>query len=241
MFVYITTNLINGKRYIGKTIKDESDPYLGSGTYFSRALKKYGRQNFQRTILEHAKSEDELFELEKKYIQEYNAVEDPNFYNLHEGGKGGNTGNYEEVSRKVSGESNPMHGRAFSKEHREKISKAIKNWSLTEPADLKKSRLDKISRAQKNKPKNPSSVEKMKRTKALNPPPSIPQVLYEVVSPSGETFRIWGKRALTNWCKERGFSIWIMDHYLLCGKEAHHKNPLHGWKAKSHPHLRPNI
>lgn len=40
--IYKTTNLINGKTYIGrhKTIKID-DGYLGSGTIFLKALKKY--------------------------------------------------------------------------------------------------------------------------------------------------------------------------------------------------------
>ena len=42
-FIYITTNLINGKRYIGQKKYDKEGTwknYLGSGTYLKRALEK---------------------------------------------------------------------------------------------------------------------------------------------------------------------------------------------------------
>ena len=47
-FIYITTNNLDGKKYIGQ--KSYSMPnwkrYLGSGIYLKRAIKKYGRENF---------------------------------------------------------------------------------------------------------------------------------------------------------------------------------------------------
>ncbi len=65
-FVYETTNLINGMKYCGihKT-KNINDKYLGSGTTFINAIKKYGKENFKREILEFCNSYDELLEREK--------------------------------------------------------------------------------------------------------------------------------------------------------------------------------
>lgn len=42
--VYKTTNLINGKIYIGVDSKNQAT-YLGSGLHISRAIKKYGKKN----------------------------------------------------------------------------------------------------------------------------------------------------------------------------------------------------
>lgn len=43
-YIYKTTNLLNGKIYVGqhKAEKFEPDKYLGSGTIFLEALQKYG-------------------------------------------------------------------------------------------------------------------------------------------------------------------------------------------------------
>ena len=48
--VYETTNLINGKYYIGVHRKNGKN-YLGSGKILIYAIKKYGRDNFMREIL----------------------------------------------------------------------------------------------------------------------------------------------------------------------------------------------
>jgi hypothetical protein len=85
-FIYITTNNITGRKYIGKrqiTWNHYSiDSYLGS----SRALKEdillHGVENFTREILEYADTRVELAKLEIEYLRKYNAVKDENFYNL---------------------------------------------------------------------------------------------------------------------------------------------------------------
>ena len=47
MIVYKTTNLINGKIYVGK-YEGNRENYLGSGYILKKAIKKYGRENFKR-------------------------------------------------------------------------------------------------------------------------------------------------------------------------------------------------
>lgn len=86
-FIYETTNLINGKKYRGmhKT-SNIDDGYFGSGKVFNIALKKYGKENFTRQILEYCNSYDELIEKEKIYVDE-NWVKDKSNYNLKTGGQ----------------------------------------------------------------------------------------------------------------------------------------------------------
>lgn len=88
MFIYKTTNLINGKYYIGKYAGSRST-YLGSGIALRKALEKYGRSNFKRDILEYCSSLQELSDREKYWIKLFDAVNDPRSYNLTEGGHGG--------------------------------------------------------------------------------------------------------------------------------------------------------
>lgn len=116
MFVYITTNKINGKRYIGKHKGSPNDNYLGSGKRLILAIKKYGKENFERKIVYRAKSNDELDFAEKLFIRAFNAYKSPLFYNIHEGGTGGNTKagftdeEYEKYKEKFRGKNNPMYG-----------------------------------------------------------------------------------------------------------------------------------
>lgn len=85
--VYKTTNLINGKIYIGKhSTAKLDDGYLGSGYYILEAIKKHGKENFTREILsEHATSDEaylaESLIVTKEFIKKKN-------YNGTIGGKG---------------------------------------------------------------------------------------------------------------------------------------------------------
>lgn len=94
-FIYMTKNLVTGKLYIGlhrRTMNPEDIDdswYLGSGTYFMKALAKYGEDNFERTILHECENEESLLYMEKVYIAYYNAVDDEMFYNIAKGGRGG--------------------------------------------------------------------------------------------------------------------------------------------------------
>jgi hypothetical protein len=47
--IYLTTNQINGKIYIGQTSINKHG-YIGSGKLLKKAIKKYGKNNFIRTI-----------------------------------------------------------------------------------------------------------------------------------------------------------------------------------------------
>ncbi len=59
MVVYLIENLINGKKYVGMDSKN-NPKYLGSGTLIVKAIKKYGRENFKKHILEECSSIEEL-------------------------------------------------------------------------------------------------------------------------------------------------------------------------------------
>ena len=50
--IYKTTNLINGKIYVGMHSTDNlNDGYLGSGWILKQAIKKYGKENFKGEVL----------------------------------------------------------------------------------------------------------------------------------------------------------------------------------------------
>lgn len=71
-YIYCIENLINGKTYIGKHKGVSTDSYMSSGKLLKEAYKKYGTNNFQKTILfEGDVSLQEINQKEKFYIQSF--------------------------------------------------------------------------------------------------------------------------------------------------------------------------
>ena len=99
--VYITTNLINGRKYIGShSTKNINDSYLGSGVYLAKAIKKYGRENFEKEIIGEGIDVKDMLGLEEYYINYYGASKSPLFYNISEKGYGSK--HTEESRKKLS-------------------------------------------------------------------------------------------------------------------------------------------
>ena len=90
-FIYLTTNKLNDKKYIGMCKNTHRENYIGSGKLLKQAIKKYGKENFERTVLQECQTFEELSASEIYWIKFYNGVEDSNFYNLTSGGFGGNS------------------------------------------------------------------------------------------------------------------------------------------------------
>ena len=85
-FIYKTTNVITGEYYIGlHSTNDLHDAYLGSGIRLLHSIKKHGRDNFIRVILEHCSSRQTLSIAEEKLVTE-DLLNDPKCLNLAIGG-----------------------------------------------------------------------------------------------------------------------------------------------------------
>ncbi len=139
--IYITTDLSTGKQYVGDHCTENiNDSYLGSGTYLKRAIRKYGRNNFSREILEEFETKRGAFEAQERYIKEYNTLV-PNGYNISP--KGGSQivgGLSEETKRKIGlffkGKKSPMAGKHHSERSKKQISEGRmgeKNWNFGKP------------------------------------------------------------------------------------------------------------
>lgn len=101
--IYKTTNLKNGKIYIGKhTTKNPYDNYMGSGNLIIQAIKKYGIENFTKEILFCFTTEEDAF-LKENEIVTQKFIDRDDTYNIAIGGKG-------ITSERVRGENNPMYG-----------------------------------------------------------------------------------------------------------------------------------
>jgi hypothetical protein len=89
--IYKTTNLINGRFYIGmhKT-NNPNDDYLGSGNLLDLAIQKHGKHNFKKEILEYCNDEEHMCQREEQIINEKFLIENKHIcYNIALGGLGG--------------------------------------------------------------------------------------------------------------------------------------------------------
>lgn len=138
MFIYKTTNLINGKIYIGQTSTPEHKMYLGSGHLIELAIKKYGKSNFKREILERCDSREALNEREVYWISKYNSLA-PVGYNLSSGGN-----------------SHSLHPYTIEKL---KSYKGAMHWINRAPLEVSNAIKKKISDGNKGKSNGPLSEE----------------------------------------------------------------------------------
>lgn len=133
--VYIHTNKINGKKYVGQT-HYQDNPNLrwqnGKGyvqsTLFHNAIQKYGWNNFEHEVIASNLTKEEADNFEKLLIKELDTRNPRYGYNLRDGGSNGKM--MEETKRKIananSGERNYMYGKHHTQETKAKISQAKK-------------------------------------------------------------------------------------------------------------------
>ena len=109
-FIYIWENKVDGKKYLGKSQNRPESTYKGSGKYFNRALKKYGLENFERTIIEYCDDPKELIKREKYWLDYYQAATNPEFYNVSPNSGGGHHGaDYRKEKNPMWGKKHPNH------------------------------------------------------------------------------------------------------------------------------------
>jgi len=142
--IYKATNKINGKIYIGQTVKSLDKRMKRHirdtkrlNTYFSRALKKYGKENFEWKIIVECNSLEELNKTEVEMIEKCNTFESENGYNTTSGGekvRGFKISKKvrKEMSEKRKGKNNGMYGKHHTKEAREKMSEAWKDREFSD-------------------------------------------------------------------------------------------------------------
>lgn len=173
MLIYKVTNKVNGKIYVGQTVKDLDrrkavhlcNAKVGRhGNYFHNAVRKYGSENFDWEILEECNTIGELNEREEYWIKELKTIS-PNGYNLMGGGN--NSTHHKETIDKMS---EVKKGKTFSEEHRKKMSVASKGKSKSKKhceniAEARKGKTHsektriKMSEAKKGKKRKPFSEE----------------------------------------------------------------------------------
>lgn len=91
--IYILRNKINNKVYIGQTIRSlqrrlvthRATAKAKVQTKISRAIRKYGKENFFIELLDSCETQKDADELESRYIKMHNSIS--NGYNISPGGQ----------------------------------------------------------------------------------------------------------------------------------------------------------
>lgn len=144
--VYIHTNKLNGKKYIGLTCQSverrwkHGQGYKGS-TYFYNAIQKYGWDNFCHDVIQSGLTKQQAQDLESKLICEYNTQNEKYGYNLESGGC---APTHSEVTKELL--SNKLKGRTFTDEWRANMREAFKlrpgrEWTKESKEKLRQSKL----------------------------------------------------------------------------------------------------
>ena len=120
-FIYKTTNVLSGKYYIGMHSTDDlEDGYLGSGNRLRMSVRKHGKENFKREILEFCETRDELKKRESEIVN-LDELAKKECMNLKVGGEGGWSENAK--SKFIWLLDNDIE---FKKQHSDKMSKTNK-------------------------------------------------------------------------------------------------------------------
>jgi group I intron endonuclease len=173
--IYKITNKLNGKFYVGKTIKSLSTRFYNhyyasknsSTTYFHKALRKYGKDNF---IIEELDRYD-VDILGEKEIEWISTLKPE--YNQTLGGDGGILGysHTEETKELLSskrkgkffGEENPFYGKHHTKETKQKLSEFRKGKKFSMGFTGKSHKEESKSKTSQTLKNNPN----VKRTKVF--------------------------------------------------------------------------
>lgn len=130
MLVYLITNEMSGKAYVGRVTGSLTqrwrehlrDASKGLGFYLHKAIRKYGADHFTLQVLENCHSELELDAAERKWIALLGTAFPAFGYNLTVGGNGGRIPGSETRRRRGTA----LRGRVRSREHCYRIGSALR-------------------------------------------------------------------------------------------------------------------
>jgi len=142
--IYLHTNKLDGKKYVGITSKKPHQRWGKDGNGYSsqpqfyNAILKYGWDNFDHEILQEGLTYDNVLKLEIEISEKYNTLDRAFGYNLVVGKKGNmklSESTRKKHSENATGENNPMYGKKHSANTRKKlIENAYTTYGSDNPA-----------------------------------------------------------------------------------------------------------
>lgn len=89
-YIYLIVNKLNGNTYVGQRKSSKEwyeDKYMGSGTLLKKAKDKYGKENFEKFLIQYCWTKEEADKAEVFWIAEYRKRGKAE-YNIARGGTG---------------------------------------------------------------------------------------------------------------------------------------------------------
>jgi len=160
--VYVHTNTVNNKRYVGTTskvpaynrwCKNSGAGYRRNKRFF-QDIQKYGWDKFAHEIIASGLNENEASHMEIILIDKLNTTNPDYGYNTEKGGLVKNEAERRaKISKSISGEAHPAYGRHMPDARKARIADAMRGekgyWYGKK---LPQETLDKMSAALKGKP-----------------------------------------------------------------------------------------
>lgn len=170
--VYHLFCTFNGKAYVGQTwysINERFEQHKRCKSLIGNAIRKYGEENFVKTVIFSSNMQDHLDSAEDAFIVEMNTIS-PNGYNLKRGGSHGKFS--EEAKRKMSlakkGKKNP--NLSVCRKGKSPWNKGLKN-SIS---DLTREKMSKAAKGRKSPRKgvklSAATIEKLRKSHLGNTP-----------------------------------------------------------------------
>ena len=236
-YLYKIMNLINNKIYIGAhSTYDLHDGYLGSGLALKLSIKKHGKENFKKEILQYFDDRDSLLLRESEIVNE-DFIKRDDTYNIICGGgctfrifniddkhkekiSNGLKSYYEDHdvwNKGIVGESSPSYGKHHSDETKEKIRKTkigkkLSNEHINALKTACKIKFDngykvpKIPHTEEWK-KRHSEMMKSNHPKAIHI--SIEGISYNNITEASRLLNI-GRKVIIRKLKSESYADWII-------------------------------
>ena len=141
--IYVLTNIVNGKVYIGQTWNLASDRMGKDGygyknsPYIFNAIQKYGTDKFEYEVLAQCCDQESADYLEDYFVVQYNSRNNKIGYNIKKGGSAGK----------------------HSEETKAKISESMKNKVWSPEVLANRDRALRLRKGEKRPPKSPEVIE----------------------------------------------------------------------------------
>lgn len=163
--LYILTNLINDKKYVGITSQPPEKRWGANGINYKNkcpklwaAINYYGWDNFKHEVIFSNLTKDEACKLEIEYIKNLKTQSSDFGYNILDGGNASELSDSvkQKISKAMTGNKNGL-GRVCSEDTKRKISEALVGKKFSEE------RKRNISKAKKGKSHKPPSENTRKK------------------------------------------------------------------------------